>query len=342
MSRRQIELLPLPSMSRRQIELLPLPRKQLVPLPSSRQSPRSPRLPQTNKKQSQLSDRLEKATNATRLQALMRRYLAQYKKTPTNLSNIPKEVQALILTHVFESIDIKNILNNEVLMLLKNILTINKRLKMIKDSLINIQTIDLQNLTITKEIVDILKMTDRNKIGIIMLRDITFDNEDTLKSFLNFLSVNTSVRILELNNIEQVEKLLESLKTYDKLLLLEIINNKNLLDGTILIKLLININSIDFLTFTNNTADESYNLLFGSKIDGFGIDFLKFHGSWSINIIKPNKNDRESPKIINSITANILNNKIGNELIVGKRNDNIPSASTFLKKSVHNTYIILI
>lgn len=276
-------------------------RRQIAPLPSSRRTP-------------------QHTQSSSSRQSL--------KTSPPKHSMID-DIRLKIFNLLLEQIKTAKELNNEVLMLLKNILTINKRLKMIKDSLINIQTIDLQNLTITKEIVDILKMTDRNKIGIIMLRDITFDNEDTLKSFLNFLSVNTSVRILELNNIEQVEKLLESLKTYDKLLLLEIINNKNLLDGTILIKLLININSIDFLTFNNNTADESYNLLFGSKIDGFGIDFLKFHGSWSINIIKPNKNDRE---IINSITANILNNKIGNELIVGKRNDNIPSASTFLKK----------
>lgn len=307
MSRRQIAPLPSQSMSRRPLSaLLPLPRRpiELLPLPSSRRTPQH-----TQSSSSRQS----------------------HKTSPPKHSMID-DIRLKIFNLLLEQIKTVKELNNEVLMLLKIILTINKRLKMIKDSLINIQTIDLQNLTITKEIVDILKMTDRNKIGFIMLRDITFDNEDTLKSFINFLSVNTSVRILELNNIEQVEKLLESLNTYNKLLLLEIINNKNLLDGTILIKLLINFKSIDFLTFTNNTADESYNLLFDSKIDGFDIDFLKFHGYWSINIIKPNKNDRESPKIINSITANILNNKIGNELIVGKCNDNMPSASTFLKK----------
>lgn len=292
-----------PSMSRRQTELLPLPRKQLVPLPSSRRTP-------------------QHTQSASSRQSL---------QTSPPKHSMLDDIRLKIFNVVLEEIKTAKELNNDVLMLLRNILTINKRLKMIKDSLINIHTIDLENLTITKEIVDILKMTDRNKIGIIMLRNITFDNEDTLKSFLIFLSKNTSVRILELNNIEQVEKLLESLKTYDELRLLEIINNKNLLDGTILIKLLINFKSITDLKFANNTADKSYKLLFGSKIDGYGIDFKKFHGYWSINITDPKKND-EVTNIISSITANILNNKIGNELIVGERNDNEPlSAKDFIK-----------
>ena len=71
--------------------------------------------------------------------------------------------------------------------------------------------------------------------------------------------------------------------------------------------------------------------MFGSKINGLCIDFKKFHGSWSINITDPNKNNKVS-NIISRITANILNNKIGNEQIVGKSNDNILTASTFLKK----------
>ena len=51
--------------------------RQIKPLPSRQQSPRSPRLPQTNKKQLAQPEHLEKATNATRLQASIRRQLAQ-------------------------------------------------------------------------------------------------------------------------------------------------------------------------------------------------------------------------------------------------------------------------
>ena len=104
MSRRPIELLPLPrrqlvplpssrqspSMSRRPIELLPLPRRQLVPLPSRQQSPRSPRLPQTNKKQLAQPEHLEKATNATRLQASIRRQLAPQPARGQSLQTSPQ------------------------------------------------------------------------------------------------------------------------------------------------------------------------------------------------------------------------------------------------------------
>ena len=97
-----------------------------------------------------------------------------------------EDIRLKIFNLLSEEIKTANELNNEVLMLSMNILTINKRLKMIKESLINIYIINLQNLIITKEILSILKMTDRNEIEIIMLRNIKFDNEDTLNSFLIF------------------------------------------------------------------------------------------------------------------------------------------------------------
>ena len=341
--KRQIELLPLPrkqspSIPKRQIELLPLPRKQLVPLPSSRQSPRSPRLPQTNKKQSQLSDRLEKATNATRLQASMRRQLAQYKKNPTNLSNILKEVQALIFTHVinenFESIDIKNILNTEIIVKLSPLSHLFE-IKSFKEQHIsfeNIDIIDLTNLKITKEILSILKMTDRKKITKIILSDITFNDDKTMKMFLMFLSKNTEVQKLVLYRIElDFNILLVILRGLKKLRMLEI-NRNNLLEcnSDLLINLLTGLNneSIHYLVFFLNKLDTTKSrdlveLLTKGRIiiNGVNLEIRKESKIWKIVV---SRNSQE----INKISFDCSNNSY-NDYIDVQDNKINSYASTF-------------
>ena len=248
---------------------------------------------------------------------------------PPNLSNIPVELRENVLNTglkpVLDSINSDvNILNNEsiikyiTLVHFSYIFDVNKGFntslrksktllqQFIKTSLINICTINLQNLIITKEIVRILNMTDSKKIRFIILRGITFDNEDTLNSFLKFFSKNTLLIKLVLNNIEQVEELLKNLKTYKGLMFLAIINNK-LSDATLFIKVLIDL-SVVYLTFTYNTVDLSYKKLFSMKkssYDGIDIQILNQFG-WIIKITKPH-NDSSSQHII---TVNILRNKI--------------------------------
>ena len=276
--------------------------------PAMRQSPPKPQSPKPSSRQSP-----QPAPQPARGQSL---------QTSPPKHSMPEDISLKIFNLLLDS---ATELNNEFIMLLMKISTINKVFKIKEASLKNIDTIDLQNLTITKEIVDILKMTDSQKIQIIMLRNIKFDNEGTLKSFLMFLNKNTILFKLVLNNIEHVKILLENLLekkgAYNELRILAIMNNN--LDGSDvsnLIKILINFKYrlSNYLTFTYNTLDKkkSLDLLRFDSINVFdGFDIKIQDNNTVIKIIKLGEGESPERKYIN---INIAVNYVANYVDDGK------------------------
>jgi hypothetical protein len=77
-----------------------------------------------------------------------------------------------------------------------------KSLPSITHSFENICIINLQNLEITKAILDVLNKTNRENITTIILHKITFDTDETHNSFLKFFSKNKKLKILIFDNIK--------------------------------------------------------------------------------------------------------------------------------------------
>jgi hypothetical protein len=116
-----------------------------------------------------------------------------------NISTIPQDILLQILDSAFK---FSNKLDNDLIFafiqMMSNVSKTNKKFRnsvsSITPSWNNIIIINLQNLKITKKILDILKMTNEKDIATIVLRNISFDNEKTCNDFLEFLSKNINTR----------------------------------------------------------------------------------------------------------------------------------------------------
>ena len=280
--------------SPRKAKSAPLPRKaKLTPLPSKPKTAPSPSKP-----------------------------IMPRKTSPPKISNIPDEIRLKVLSYALNS-DGNIILNNDFIksyfQSMSNIFAINKSYKAtipyITPSLKKIRIINLQKLTITKEILGILKMVDSRKITTLVLRGITFDNKKLFDDFLEFFSNNTNIRTLVLDGFNaEVYKLLEIVETFKELVYLEIKNCKLSWQSFYPFIKAVCLKSLDYLSFTNNTVEYQYHAHLFTTNDSNVIDIngtsyyfyaRNFYNRWEI-IIKREDNNA----IQNNFQVNIVNNRV--------------------------------
>jgi hypothetical protein len=148
-----------------------------------------------------------------------------------------------------------------------------------------IRTIKLENLQITKAILDVLDKTTRKNITTIILRNITFDSVEICTEFLYYLSNNVNLKILILDNVIVLDnddillnfnELLEILGTFKFLEVLEfsgfniteLFNDDNFRFDVGFMTMLIKLDNLKFLIFSNNTIEKKiYEYLFNDYDD---------------------------------------------------------------------------
>jgi hypothetical protein len=143
----------------------------------------------------------------------------------------------------------------------------------------DIITVHLEDVKITDAILEILKKTiiiEPSKISTIILRNITFSNDEICKNFLEYLSENTELKILILDNVgierDNFNKFLSILENFKDLELLEfsnfnitrlfkVINNVQF--HYFFMKVIINLHALNYLIFNNNIiTQKDYTYLF--------------------------------------------------------------------------------
>jgi hypothetical protein len=260
--------------------------------------------------------------------------IVEQKRSPVNISTIMEDLQIKILDSVF---NFSNILDNKVIkdyiQLKSNVTKVNKSFKtsssFIRPSFNNITIIKLNKLRIDNEILGVLKMTKKENIESIELRNISFESIDTCNEFIDFFSKNSKVKNVILDKVEvKIEDFLRILVTFKRLENLEISGYElTYNEFHIFIKVLLYSKQIKYLTFKNNIIDKRYyTYLFTNDIENNAyIDNEKYiiyiskeyNNRWGM-IIK--KMDGSFAK---NIEVNIVGNEVENEYRVYKnfRND---------------------
>jgi len=298
-----------------------------APLPSKAKSAPLPR----KAKSATLPSKAKSSTSSSKKPVASRKTLSP-PLPPPNISTIPDDLRLQILNAVFKfdkRLD-KEIISN-YFKVMSNVSKINrsftKSLPSITHSFENICIINLQNLEITKAILGVLNKTNRENITTMILRNITFDTDETRSSFLKFFSKNKKLKILIFDNIKvDVQPFLIIMQTFNSLQWLEISKlelNVNVFHD--FIKILINSKSLEYLTFTNNTIDRQfYTYLFTKDIDN---NTYINNTLYMIHISKEFNNDRsmntwgmiittENGTMVNNFEVNIVGNKFMNYFLM--------------------------
>jgi hypothetical protein len=302
----------------RKAKSAPLPRKaKSAPLPRKAKSAPLPR----KAKSAPLPRKAKSSTSSPKTPVASRKTLSP----PPNISTIADDLRLHILNAVFKfdkRLD-KEIISN-YFKVMSNVSKINrsftKSLPSITHSFENISIINLQNLEITKAILGVLNKTNRENITTIILRNITFDTDETLASFLKFFSKNKKLKILIFDNIKvDVQPFLIIMQTFNSLQWLEI--SRLELSYYLFydfIKILINSKSLEYFTFTNNTIDRRfYTYLFTQDKDN---DAYINDTRYMIHISKEFNNDRsmntwgmitttDNGTMVNNFEVNIVGNE---------------------------------
>ena len=168
--------------------------------------------------------------------------------------------------------------------------------------LYKIKTIDLDDIVIDDLTLNFLNWTvEYSKVSTIILRNITFKNNDVATKFLEYLENNTQIQTLILRKISMnnhLEKLLKIIGTLTNITLLEFSNfNVDNYFEHLFLRTLIKLEKLKHLIFNNNNiSSHSYAIIFGgyyslpirlssAEFGEVGIYFIDKH------LIKTNLND---------------------------------------------------
>lgn len=263
-----------------------------------------------------------------------KQHLAVQKTSPMNITRIADDLQIKILESVFkftDTLDNKSI--KEYIRLNTNVSNVNKSFRTsyssVRPSFKDIIKIKLKDLEITKEILEVLKMTAVNNIESIELRNISFESKKTCNEFIDFFSKNMKVKKVILDKVEvKAEELLIILVTFKGLEWLEI-NGYELTynEYHIFIKVLLYLKKFKYLTLKNNIIDQRYNsYLFTKEVENVVyIDNERYkmyiskenNKRWGMVIRKDNG------EMVKNIEVNIVGNEVANMYIpyINFRND---------------------
>ena len=266
--------------------------------------------------------------------SLEKGHLAAQKTSPMNITRIADDLQIKILESVFkftDTLDNKSI--KDYIRLNTNVSKVNKSFRTsyssVRPSFKDIIKIKLKDLEITKEILEVLKMTAVNNIESIELRNISFESKKTCNEFIDFFSKNMKVKKVILDKVEvKAEELLIILVTFKGLELLEI-NGYELTynEYHIFIKVLLYLKKFKYLTLKNNIIDQRYNsYLFTKEVDNVVyIDNERYkmyiskenNKRWGMVIRKDNG------EMVKNIEVNIVGNEVANMYVpyINFRND---------------------
>jgi len=182
-----------------------------------------------------------------------------------------------------------------------------------KSFLQNILTVHLDKVEITDAILEILKNTIvHSNISTIILRKITFSNDEICKNFLEYLSENTKLKILILDDVgidrDNFNNFLSILENFKDLELLEfsnfnitrlfkvsVINNVQF--HYFFMKVIINLHALNYLIFNNNTVTKKdYTYLF-NKLNDVNNYYVIDLGRYGIYLkYNDNKDDKNKVK----------------------------------------------
>lgn len=180
----------------------------------------------------------------------------------------------------------------------------------------NISIIKLAHIKINDAILGvILNMINTKNITTILLDNVSFDTDVIRDKFLKFLSRNKNVTKLKFSSKIEAQQFLKILRTFTKLIWLEISWCELNDTFPLFVKALINLKNLKYLTFTHNTVDAAfYNRLFtqnaGNIVTINNIPYeihisYDFEKSW-LMLIRNTHDDT----LFQNIQINILHNYI--------------------------------
>jgi hypothetical protein len=187
-----------------------------------------------------------------------------------------------------------------------------------------VRVIKIHNMEITKEILGILSKTEEGKIESIELRNIGFDSEDTANKFIRFLSRNSRVRRIVLENVKiNIGETLIRIRRCERIEMLEISGYELTYDEFHdFIKVLIYSTELKYLNIRMNNMDKQYESYLFTRdeenkvvIDReiYRIHIGKEYGdSWGLVIM------REDGRFVKNINVNIVGNDIAGYIVAAK------------------------
>jgi len=187
-----------------------------------------------------------------------------------------------------------------------------------------VRVIKIHDMEITKEILGILSKTDEGNIESIELRNIGFDSEDTANKFIRFLSRNSRVRRLVLENVKiNIGETLIRIRRCERIEMLEISGYELTYDEFHdFIKVLIYSTELKYLNFRMNILDKRYESYLFTRDEendvGIDRDIYRIHigkeygDSWGLIIM------REDGRFVKNINVNIVGNDIAGYIVAAK------------------------
>ena len=187
-----------------------------------------------------------------------------------------------------------------------------------------VRVIKIHNMEITKEILGILSRTEEGKIESIELRNIVFDSEETGNKLIRFLSRNSRVRRIVLENVKiEIGETLRRIRRCERIEMLEISGYELTYEVFHdFIKVLIYLTELKYLNIRMNNMDKRYeSYLFtrdeenevGIERDKYRIHIGKEYGdSWGLVI------HRGDGRFVKNINVNIVGNDIAGYIVAAK------------------------
>jgi len=224
--------------------------------------------------------------------------------------------------------EIENKTIGEYIRLKENIGRVDKSfrelLRSVEPTFNRVRVIKIHNMEITKEILGILSKTDEGKIESIELRNIGFDSEDTANKFIRFLSRNSRIRRIVLENVKiDIGETLRMIRRCERIEMLEI-SGYELTSEEFhnFIKVLIYSTELKYLNIRMNNMDKWYEsyLFTRDEENKVVIDREKYrihigkggNESWSLVI------QREGVGKAKEINVNIVGNDIAGYIVPAK------------------------